>query len=68
MKVRKVIDKTLSQEHVAGGLHAVIAANVNEGSSKTSVSNRQRIVQRSRKRKGNSKDGVTDDSGERRDQ
>jgi hypothetical protein len=67
MKVRKVIDKTLSQEHVAAGLHAVIAANVNEGSSKTSVSNRHRIVQRSSKSKDNSEDRVSDDSSERRD-
>ena len=51
MKIRKVIRKEVQHDDdgvsVAGGLNAVIAANVNESDSKTHISSRQRIVQRS---------------------
>jgi hypothetical protein len=66
MKIRKVFKKTVTggdgDSNVAGGFHAVIAANVGEsGRSKSSVSSRQRIVQKS------GKTTVTEDSSERRD-
>jgi hypothetical protein len=53
VKIRKVIAEERSHNKdgvsVAGGVNAVIAANVNEPHSKTSVSSRRRIVQRSGK-------------------
>jgi hypothetical protein len=53
VKVRKVIAEERSQNedgvNIAGAVNAVIAANVNEPHSKTSVSSRRRIVQRSGK-------------------
>jgi hypothetical protein len=50
MKFREVISKQIEHESdglsVAGGLSAVVAANVNEhGPAQTSVSTRRRIVQ-----------------------
>jgi hypothetical protein len=65
MKVRKVIRRELRHGepgiNVAGDVNAVVAANVNEpGESHTSVSSRQRIVQRSTK-------GDRDESSERRE-
>lgn len=50
MKINKVIRKKLKGDSVAGGVNAVIAANINEpGSTHTSVSSKQRIVQRNGK-------------------
>ncbi|MFN2594980.1 MAG: hypothetical protein ABR579_08860 [Actinomycetota bacterium] len=51
MRFRKVINKPIEKEidgvSVKGGINAVIAANVNEeGSSVTSVSSKQKIVQK----------------------
>ncbi len=48
MKVRKIINKRFGKgSKVAGGLNAVISANVNEpGRNVTRVSSTQRIVQR----------------------
>ena len=51
MNLRKVIQRTLRHSkdgvNVAGGLNAVVNANVNEpGESRTSVRSRTRIVQR----------------------
>jgi hypothetical protein len=51
LKFRKIISKPFRHEgkdaSVAGGLNAVVSANVNEpGRSHTRVSSRQRIVQR----------------------
>ena len=51
MKFRKIISKPFQQDgkdgSVAGGINAVVSANVNEpGKSHTRVSSRQRIVQR----------------------
>lgn len=53
MKVRKVIRKGIDSKkdgiRVAGGVNAVVAANVHEpGSQGVRVSSRQRIVQSSR--------------------
>jgi hypothetical protein len=55
MKVRRIIKKPMSgrdeRSNVAGGVNAVVAANINEPNSKMSVSTRQRkrIIQRSGK-------------------
>ncbi len=51
MKFKKIISKPFRHEgedaSVAGGVNAVVSANVNEpGKSHTRVSSRQRIVQR----------------------
>ncbi len=51
MKIKKIISKPFRHEDenvsAAGGVNAVVSANVNEpGSSQTRVSSRQRIVQR----------------------
>jgi len=55
MKLRKVISRNLEDEvgnedgdvNMAGSINAVVSANVNEpGTHRTSVSSRQRIVQR----------------------
>ena len=50
MKFKKVINERIDEKkdgvNVAGGVNAVISANVGESGSKTSVSSRQRIVQR----------------------
>jgi hypothetical protein len=67
MRFRKVVNKTVSEgdesSNVAGGINAVVAANINEPNSKMSVSSRQRrrIVQRS------GKTIVNEESSERRD-
>ena len=50
MRVRKVINEKLEDDgssvHVAGAVHAVVSANVNEsGPSQSRVPSRQRIVQ-----------------------
>jgi len=48
--LRKKLDSSEGGVHVAGGVNAVVAANVGEkGGSHTSVSSRQRIVQRNGK-------------------
>jgi len=54
VKVKKVVRKEIDHDadgvHVAGGINAVIAANVNEsGSTHTRVSSRRRIVQKNGK-------------------
>jgi hypothetical protein len=54
MKYRKVINKKLDDSsdgvNVAGGINAVIAANINEpGTTHTSVSSKQTIVQKNGK-------------------
>lgn len=54
MRFRKVINEPVDEEHegvrVTGGINAVIAANVNDqGSSVTSVSSKQKIVQKNGK-------------------
>jgi hypothetical protein len=51
MRLRKVIRKAIRQSgrggNVAGGVHVVVAANVDEpGEARTSVSSRQRVAQR----------------------
>lgn len=47
MKLRRVINKRLRSNNVAGGVHAVVSVNANEpGGSVSKVSSRQRIVQR----------------------
>jgi hypothetical protein len=51
MRLRKIIRKTIRRSGpggtVAGGVNVVVAANVDEpGNSRTSVSSRQRVVQR----------------------
>jgi hypothetical protein len=53
MNIRRIIERRIRQQgkgvNAAGDVHAVISANVGEGSSHTHVSSRsrQRIVQRS---------------------
>jgi hypothetical protein len=53
MRIRKVIKKDWSSKsknaNVSGSINAVVAANVNEPESNTSVSSHQRIVQRAGK-------------------
>jgi hypothetical protein len=54
VNLRKVIQRTLRHQkdgvNVAGGINAVVNANVNEpGESRTSVRSRTRIVQRNGK-------------------
>jgi hypothetical protein len=55
MNIRKVIRKRIRHEkdgvQIAGDINAVISANVDEVGSHSHVSSRQRIVQRSGKRK-----------------
>ena len=51
MRLRKVIRKAIRHSargtNVAGGVHLVVAANVDEpGEARTSVSSRQRVIQR----------------------
>jgi hypothetical protein len=50
MKFKRVINKQINEKkdgvNVAGGINAVVSGNVGESGSKTSVSSRQRIVQR----------------------
>ncbi len=53
MKFRKVLRAKLDHEgdgvNIAGGVHAVIAANVNEpGPQRTRVSSKHRVVQKTR--------------------
>ena len=53
--IRRQVESSLDGIDVAGGINAVVAANVNEpGSSQTSVSSTQRIVQRSGRRQTSS--------------
>jgi hypothetical protein len=67
MKIRRIIKKSMSggdeKSNVAGGVNAVVAANINEPKSKMSVSTRQRkrIIQRS------GKTIMDEESTERRD-
>ena len=60
MKIRKLIERSVRRStdgvDVAGDLHAVVSANVNEpGRSTTHVSSRQTVVQR---QGGGSNDGT----------
>jgi hypothetical protein len=55
VKIKKVIEERIRRQsgkaRVAGDVNAVISANVNEpGRSVTSVSNKQRVVQRTPKK------------------
>ncbi len=66
MRLRKVIRKAVRRRgpggSVAGGVNAVVAANVDEAShTRTSVSSRQRIVQR-----GGRTDVTSDEPEDRR--
>jgi hypothetical protein len=64
MKIRKIIRKRIRHNkggvQVAGDINAVIAANVDEGDSRSHVSNHQRIVQRS----GNAKKAEDEKGGD----
>jgi hypothetical protein len=64
MKIRKIIRKRIRHNkdgiQVAGDINATIAANVNEGDSRTRVSSHQRIVQRS----GNAKKAEDEKGGD----
>ena len=71
MKLHKLIKREIRRDgkgvHVAGDVHAAIAANVNEpGPSHTHVSSRQRIVQRSGRQSAR-EHGKTGESNEPRD-
>jgi hypothetical protein len=62
MKIRKIIHKKVRHNkkgvNVVGDIDAVIAANIDEGGTRSHVSSRQRIVQRSgRTRKAEEKGG-----------
>jgi hypothetical protein len=56
MDFRKVIREHIRHESenasVAGDVNAVVSANIGRKSSRTTVSSRQRVVQRSHKRSG----------------
>ncbi len=66
MRIRKVINEPIDVErdgvNIAGGVNAVVAANVNEPGSTTSVSSRQRIVQRSKRSSGRKRKETSDGS------
>jgi hypothetical protein len=54
VKIKKIIDERLSHKtdrvDAAADINAVVATNVNEPGSVTSVSNKQRVVQRTPKK------------------
>jgi hypothetical protein len=56
MNIKKVVQRRIRERiggvDLAGDVNAVVAANVNESSSTTSVSSRQTVVQRSTKKQG----------------
>ena len=60
MRINKIINRRIRERlgHVdfAGDVNAVVAANVNEPSSTTSVSSRQTVVQRTGARRGNERE------------
>lgn len=63
MQIRKVIRRTVDEStgagNVAADLHVAVAANVNEpGRTRSSVSTRQRIVQRSVRRTETDEEGT----------
>ena len=62
MKIRKIVQERIRHAgegvNVAGDVNAVVSANVNEpGPSHTSVSSRQRVVQRSGRAKASKREG-----------
>ena len=71
MKFRKVINEPIKIEEdgttVAGGVNAVINANVNEPGSKSQVSSKQRVrvVQRGGRTETFEVESETDDSADR---
>ena len=72
MRFKKLISEPIDKEadgvHVTGGINAVVSANVNEpGSSVTSVSSKQRIVQRNGKTEVFEQTIDTDDTKEAND-
>jgi hypothetical protein len=69
MKLHKLIKREIRRDgktgQVVGDVNAAIAANVNEpGPSRTHVSSRQRIVQRSGRRSGPEQAEATGESSE----
>jgi len=60
MRISKIINRRVRERlgHVdfAGDVNAIVAANVNEPSSTTSVSSRQTVVQRTGARQGNKRE------------
>ncbi|HWB72600.1 MAG TPA: hypothetical protein VG452_10295 [Egibacteraceae bacterium] len=66
MRFRKVVNRPVEVDEdgvrVAGGVNAVVSANVNErGPSRSRVSSRQRIVQRGGKTVVDEREVVADD-------
>jgi hypothetical protein len=64
VKIRKIIRKRIRHNkdgvQIAGDINAVVAANVEEGDSRSHVSSHQRIVQRS----GNAKKAEDEKGGD----
>jgi len=60
MRIKKIINRRIRERlgnvDFAGDVNAVVAANVNEPSSTTSVSSRQTVVQRTGARRGNERE------------
>ena len=60
MRIKKIINRRIRERlgnvDFAGDVNAVVAANVNEPSSTTSVSSRQTVVQRTGARRGNKRE------------
>ena len=68
MRIRKVINRKLDDKSgVAGAVNAVVAANVGESHQRTSVSSRQRVVQRSGRTVVDESEVRTDESEVRTD-
>jgi hypothetical protein len=61
MRISKIINRRIRERlgnvDFAGDVNAVVAANVNEPSSTTSVSSRQTVVQRTGVRQANKREG-----------
>jgi len=60
VRIKKIINRRIRERlgdvDFAGDVNAVVAANVNEPSSTTSVSSRQTVVQRTGARRGNKRE------------
>jgi hypothetical protein len=60
MRINKIINRRIRERlgnvDLAGDVNAVVAANVNEPSSTTSVSSRQTVVQRTGARRANQRE------------
>ena len=60
MRIKKIINRRIRERlgnvDFAGDVNAVVAANVNEPSSTTSVSSRQTVVQRTGTRQANKRE------------